>query len=88
MAIGRTSTTKGFQDPRYRGVVAKLVTARKAAKLSQSVLAARLNRHQQFVSRYESGERRLDIVEMIDIATALAVDPVELVRFIKNEIPG
>lgn len=52
-----------------------LVDARKAAGLSQSSLADLLHRHQQFVSRYETGERRLDVVEFIDIARALAIDP-------------
>lgn len=74
MATGRTSTTKGFHDERYRALVAALVEARKAAGLSQSVLADRLDRHQQFVSRYETGERRLDVVEFVDIARALRVD--------------
>lgn len=52
-----------------------LVVARKAAGLSQGALADRLYRHQQFVSRYETGERRLDVVEFIDIAHALSIDP-------------
>ena len=76
MASGRTSKHKGFHDERYRALVVTLVEARKAAGLSQSALADRLDRHQQFVSRYETGERRLDVVEFIDIARALGVDPV------------
>lgn len=80
MAIGRTSTTKGFQDPRYRALIIQLVEARKAAGLSQDAFAARINRHQQFVSRYESGERRLDAVEFVDIARALGVDPASTIH--------
>lgn len=57
-----------------------LVDARKAAGLSQSSLADLLHRHQQFVSRYETGERRLDVVEFIDIARALALDPMTLMQ--------
>ena len=74
MTAGRTSTTKGFQDARYREVIGKLIEARKAAGMSQAALAVRLNRHQQFVSRYETGERRLDVVEFVDIARALRCD--------------
>jgi transcriptional regulator with XRE-family HTH domain len=47
-------------------------------KLSQQELAKRLGRHQQFVSRYETGERRLDVVEFVDIARVLGCDPGEL----------
>ena len=74
MAQARTSKEKGFQDGRYRALVGKLVEARKEAGLSQDALASRLGRHQQFVSRYEIGERRLDIVEFIDICRALGLD--------------
>ncbi|PZU63218.1 helix-turn-helix transcriptional regulator [Sphingobium sp.] len=74
MAGTPTSKGKGFHDERYRILVGKLVDARKAAGLSQDALANKLGRHQQFVSRYEIGERRLDIVEFIDISRALGVD--------------
>lgn len=74
MATARTSIHKGFHDERYRALVGALVEARNAAGLTQSALADRLNRHQQFVSRYETGERRLDAVEYIDIARALGID--------------
>ena len=69
-----TSKNKGFLDERYRALIGKLINARKSSGLSQAELAIRLNRHQQFVSRYEIGERRLDIVEFIDISRALGVD--------------
>jgi transcriptional regulator with XRE-family HTH domain len=61
-------------------LIGMLVAARKSAGLSQGALADRLHRHQQFVSRYETGERRLDLVEFIDIARALALDPTTLVQ--------
>ena len=82
MATGPTSTTKGFQDPRYRALIGMLIEARKGAKLSQEELAGRLGRHQQFVSRYEIGERRLDVVEFVDIASTLGVRPGDLIRSI------
>lgn len=71
---------KGFHDARYRALIGKLVEARKARKLSQDSLASLLNRHQQFVSRYEIGERRLDIVEFVDVAKALGLDASDLVK--------
>lgn len=60
-------------DPRYRELIAQLIRARGALGLSQEAFAQKLGRHQQFVSRYEIGERRLDIVEFIDIARLLGV---------------
>lgn len=83
MATGRTSKQKGFHDERYRALVARLIDARKAARLSQGALADRLDRHQQFVSRYEIGERRLDVVEFVDIARALGIDPAAIVTAVE-----
>lgn len=73
------SKPKGFQDERYRGLIGLLVAARRDEGLSQDGLAKRLGRHQQFVSRYEIGERRLDVVEFADVARALGLDPASMV---------
>ena len=80
----RATKEKGFHSSRYRALIERLIEARRDASLSQQALAETLGRHQQFVSRYEIGERRLDIVEMVDIARVLGVDPTELV----NAIPS
>ena len=44
--------------------------------------ACRLGRHQQFVSRYEIGERRLDVIEFTDVARSLGLDAAHLVSSI------
>ena len=67
---------KGIHDDRYRELIERLVVARKAAGMSQASLAAKLGKPQQFVSRYELGERRLDIIEFIDVAHAVGVDAI------------
>jgi transcriptional regulator with XRE-family HTH domain len=51
-----------------------LVAARKERGLTQSELAVRLGRRQTFVSKYELGERRIDVIEFLDIARELDVD--------------
>ena len=48
-----------------------LIKARQDAGLTQVELAKILDRPQSFVSKYESGERRLDIIELIEITNAL-----------------
>jgi transcriptional regulator with XRE-family HTH domain len=55
-----------------------LVEVRKTAGLTQAELSKRLKRPQSFVSKYERGERRLDVVEFGDVAHALNIDPVKL----------
>lgn len=58
-----------------------LVQYRKDAGVTQQTLAEFLKKPQSFVSKYESGERRLDLVEFLDIAEALQFDKF---KFIKN----
>jgi transcriptional regulator with XRE-family HTH domain len=70
---------KGFQDKRYRQLIDQLVAARTQANLSQERVAKLLGTHQQFVSRYETGERRLDAIELVDVARALGLSPVDLI---------
>ena len=54
--------------------------ARQAAKLTQQAVADELGVPQSYVAKYEGGERRLDILEFIDVARALDADPVLLLR--------
>ena len=58
----------------------RLCKARQDANLTQEDLASRLGRPQSFVSKYERGERRLDVVEFFEIADALGVDGVALLQ--------
>ena len=52
--------------------------ARKSAGLSQQELARRLKRSQSFIAKLEVGERRVDVIEFIEIARALGKEPTEL----------
>lgn len=53
----------------------KLLTkARKDAKMTQTELAVRLHRRQAYVSRIERGERRIDVVEFLELAHALGIN--------------
>jgi transcriptional regulator with XRE-family HTH domain len=58
----------------------RLIGAREAQDLTQTELALKLGRPQSFVSDYERGQRRLDVIEFIDIAKALGLDPVAVVK--------
>ncbi|QBE94052.1 XRE family transcriptional regulator [Sphingomonas paucimobilis] len=59
-------------------MIAKLVQARKEQGLTQEDVARRLGKPQQYVSRYEVGERRLDMVEFLDAASVLGVDGLQV----------
>jgi Helix-turn-helix len=64
----------------YDRCLAGLIEARKEAEITQTELAAQLQRPQSFVAKYEERERRLDIAEYVTIARALGADPYKLLR--------
>jgi transcriptional regulator with XRE-family HTH domain len=66
---------KSLHTPEYEYFRALLVAARENARLTQAEVSARLGRPQSFVAKYEGGERRLDIVEFVQVCAALGVDP-------------
>ncbi len=63
----------------YQTLLAVLRTFRKRQNVSQVELAERLGNTQTFVSKCERGERRIDVVELVEFAEALGVPPLELV---------
>ena len=66
------------QAEHYKIVGACLAAARRRANVTQQELAARLGKPQSFVSEYERGQRRVDVVEFLVISLVLGVEPVEL----------
>jgi len=56
-----------------------LVQARENSGITQVEVAAKLKKPQSFVSKYERGERRLDVPEFIEIATILSIDVQEFI---------
>lgn len=59
---------------------------REAAELRQIDLAKRLGRPQSFVSKYESGEKNLDFLEVKEVCEALDIPLVEFVRRFERKI--
>ena len=57
-----------------------LAEARQTAGLTQVSLAKKLGRPQSFVSKYERGERRLDMIEFLEVARALSLDPIRIIQ--------
>ncbi len=66
---------KTLRSRRHRALCAALKSARKAARLSQEELASRLKTSQTVIARIEIGERRIDVIEFIDFAKVLRLDP-------------
>ena len=63
-----------FSEP-YEVLLRALVEGRRSAGLRQTDLAELLGKPQSFVSKYETGERRLDVVELLVVARSIGLDP-------------
>jgi len=75
---------KSVYSRQYQFFLEKLVEARKAAGLTQKQVADELGRPQSFVAKYEGGERRLDVVEFLEIAKLISADPHAIIRGIQK----
>lgn len=70
----------------YDALTALLVELRTEAGITQEELASRIGRHFTWVSKVERGTRRLDVVELCEIADALGMEPAEVVRRFKAKL--
>ena len=74
-SIRESRLTKSLHTARYSEFRKRLTDARIDACISQADLAKRLGKPQSFVSKFERGERRLDIIEFLDVASVLGLVP-------------
>jgi transcriptional regulator with XRE-family HTH domain len=65
---------KSVHSDKYAEFLKMVVAARQAVGLTQQQLADVLRKPQSYVSKYERGERRLDVIEFLEIASALKMD--------------
>jgi transcriptional regulator with XRE-family HTH domain len=63
------------QDPRYEKLQGLLRELRKQQGVNQQELADHIGKPQSYVSKYESGERNVDLIELIDVIKALGLKP-------------
>ena len=74
----KTTLRKTLRSKGHRDLIDILVKSREQAGLTQRDLAARLRRPHSFIGRIEAGERRVDVIEFIEIARVMGLDPKHL----------
>ena len=75
---------KSIHSETYQRFTELMVQARKDAGLTQQQLADRLGKPQSFVAKYENGERRLDVVEFLEVTDCLDGDPIVLIDLLNQ----
>ncbi len=77
---------KSTFSPQYERFRTLLVQARKASGLTQHDVAEQLKRPQSYVSKYENGERRLDLLEFLEVASVLNIDVVAFIKTLQQPL--
>lgn len=70
---------KSIYTRKYEEFLGLMIQARKKANITQIELSVKLDKPQSFVSKYENGERRLDVVEFIQICKFIGIDPAKII---------
>ncbi|MEO6260627.1 MAG: helix-turn-helix transcriptional regulator [Thermoanaerobaculia bacterium] len=63
-----------------------LVRARERSGLKQREVAERLGMPASYLSKMESGTRRMDVIELIRVAEAMKSDPAEIIRDLQEAL--
>jgi DNA-binding transcriptional regulator YiaG len=71
----------------YKHLLSTIVEARSKAGLSQAQLAQRIGKPASFVGKYEVGERRLDVIELMVVLNALDADSTDFILELRKHLP-
>jgi transcriptional regulator with XRE-family HTH domain len=75
-----------LRSPRQKALIALLIEQRKKSGLTQAQLAKRLRRYQSFVATVESGQRRIDVIEFLDLADAIGFDAIDAIKKLRASV--
>jgi ribosome-binding protein aMBF1 (putative translation factor) len=62
----------------HKLLVRSIINARKDAELFQHDVAKKLGRHQSWVAKIEKGQRRIDMLEFLDLARVIGFDAAKM----------
>ncbi len=75
---------KSIRSPLQKKLATLLAELRVEAGLRQVDLAKKLGVYQSWVTHMESGQRRIDVVELIELSKVIGFDPAEVVRKLRK----
>jgi transcriptional regulator with XRE-family HTH domain len=73
-----------LRSARHMALVTLIIDERKKAGLTQWDVARRLGRNQSVVAALESGQRRIDVVEFLELAEIIGFDPSRILKRVKQ----
>lgn len=77
-----------LHSKRYDQFRSLLIVERKEAELTQADIAEQLGKPQSYVAKYEGGERRLDLLEFLDVARIVGFEPSAFIKSLEEQTGG
>lgn len=77
---------KSIHQKRYHIMIALLRNKREAIGMTQIQLAERLDVSQTVISKIETCERRLDVVELIDVCNAINISVIDFFNELNTKL--
>jgi transcriptional regulator with XRE-family HTH domain len=77
---------KTLNSKEYKILLEQLYQLRVSSGLTQQDLAAKLKVPQSFISKIESGDRRIDLIELREICTCLETDLKEFISELEKKL--
>ncbi|MER9186642.1 helix-turn-helix domain-containing protein [Mesorhizobium australicum] len=71
---------KSLHSKRHLIIAAALAEQRRSKGMSQAQVAKAFGRHQPFIANIESGQRRVDLVELLELGEIIDLDVLALVK--------
>jgi transcriptional regulator with XRE-family HTH domain len=75
---------KTLGSRRHKALISLLIERREAIGMTQTQLADKLGEYQSLVARLESGQRRVDVVEFLELAEVLGLDAGKVLAAVKK----
>ncbi|HNE92236.1 MAG TPA: helix-turn-helix transcriptional regulator [Agitococcus sp.] len=73
---------KTIYQESYQAFIKQLVLARKACGLTQMQVAEKLSKPQSYIAKVEGADRKLDVMEFVELCQAINVDPTTLIKLL------
>lgn len=75
-----------LDDQRYKQIISRLRARRTDTGLTQEDVAIVVGKPQSFVAKIEGLERRLDVLEFVDLCEAIGIEPGDVLQKKKNPV--
>ena len=75
---------KTIYQAKYSALIERLIAARRNAGLTQAEIAKILDKPQSYVAKIEGKDRKLDVMEFVELCETIGQEPSELIKVIQR----